>query len=283
LCKLNYSRIIMIAKQNRILEIDFTRGIAVVFMIISHIGMFGIITLNNIMKNQTVSGSTAMIFGGIGTIAHTLFILLVGVNMTTSYNRVKAKHLKMGHDENETKRQIHREFILKNIRRGGFIFLLGVLMSVIVKVVFGEWLVFFGIFQFIAVAIVMAIPFTLYYNHITNALAIILILVSTNYRNQLDRLSGLGGPGLGLGFITGNTNRKFIDFFPILPYFSYVLVGIMIGKMLEGVRLSGMNMRSTTVRNIVYTGQNSIQVYFTQLIIIFAIMKAVIGNKKIAV
>jgi uncharacterized membrane protein len=128
---------------------------------------------------------------------------------------------------------------------------------------------------------VMAIPFTLYYNHITNALAIILILVSTNYRNQLDRLSGLSG--LSLGFITGNTNRKFIDFFPILPYFSYVLVGIMIGKMLEGVRLSGMNMRLETVRDLVYTGQNSIQVYFTHLIIIFAIMKAVIGNKKIAV
>jgi fucose 4-O-acetylase-like acetyltransferase len=57
----------------------------------------------------------------------------------------------------------------------------------------------------------------------------------------------------------------------------------MIGKMLEGVRLSGMNMRLETVRDLVYTGQNSIQVYFTHLIIIFAIMKAVIGNKKIAV
>ena len=220
-------------KQDRIVEIDFTRGIAVVLMIIAHIGMFGIITANNI-NNIKISNENAAIFDGIGTIAHTLFIILVGVNMTTSLNRLRAKH---------SEERAKREFIIKNIKRGAFIFLLGVLISSIVKIVFGEWLVFFGIFQFIAVAIVLAIPFTISYNHITNILAIILILViSINSKNAVG----------GFGFLTGNVKYRFIDFFPIIPYFSYVLVGIMVGKFLEGVKMRDMNINSKEVKVVVY-------------------------------
>lgn len=251
-------------KKNRIVAIDFTRGIAVALMIAAHIGMFGTITANNLMKNK-ISKESAAIFDGIGTIAHTLFIVLVGVNMTTSLNRLRAKH-----DE----KRANREFIIKNIGRGAFIFLLGVLMSVIVRIVFDEWLVFFGIFQFIAVSIVLAIPFTLYYNHIINILAIILILViSINSENLVG----------GLGFLTGNIKFKFIDFFPIIPYFSYVLVGIMVGKFLEGVKMRDMKINSKQVEELVYMGQNSIQIYFIHLILIFAIMKAILINKKIEV
>jgi uncharacterized membrane protein len=251
-------------KQNRIVAIDFTRGIAVTLMIIAHMGMFGIITANNV-KNAKISKETAAIFDGIGTIAHTLFIILVGVNMTTSLNRLRAKH---------SEERAKREFIIKNIKRGAFIFLLGVLISSIVKIVFGEWLVFFGIFQFIAVAIVLAIPFTIYYNHITNILAIILILViSINSKNAVG----------GLGFLTGRVKYRFIDFFPIIPYFSYVLVGIMVGKFLEGVKFNDMKINSKQVKELVYTGQNSIQIYFIHLIVIFAIMKAILRNKKIEV
>ena len=96
-------------KQNRIVTIDFTRGIAVALMIIAHIGMFGIITANNLMKSGKISRETMVIFDGIGTIAHTLFIILVGVNMTTSLNRVRARH---------SEERAKREFIIKNIKRG---------------------------------------------------------------------------------------------------------------------------------------------------------------------
>ena len=100
-----------------------------------------------------------------------------------------------------------------------------------------------------------------------------ILVISLNSKNAVG----------GLGFLTGSVKYKFIDFFPIIPYFSYVLIGIMIGKFLEGVKISDMNIKSKGVEEVVYMGQNSIQIYFIHLIIIFAIMKALLRNKKIEV
>ena len=47
-------------KKNRIVAIDFTRGIAVALMIVAHIGMFGIITANNLMKNKISKYSSSL-------------------------------------------------------------------------------------------------------------------------------------------------------------------------------------------------------------------------------
>lgn len=257
-------------KGNRILEIDFTRGIAVLLMIIAHIGMFGLITFKNFDKKINLN-SSAIMFDGIGTIAHTLFILLVGVNMVTSFNHTKKKFV------NESEDKIKREFAKKNIRRAIVIFCLGILISVIVKVVFGKWFVFFGIFQFIAVSILLAIPFTIYYKDLINIIAVIVILLVSNLSNNYHP-SGLSG------FLTGNISNKYLDYFPIIPYFSFVLIGITLGNILKHTNISGFNKKENVVtKKIIYMGQNSIKIYFVHLVTIFAVMKLIFWNKMIKI
>ena len=256
-------------KGDRILEIDFTRGIAVLLMIIAHIGMFGLITVKN-LGNKINLNTSAIMFDGIGTIAHTLFILLVGVNMVTSFNHTRKKF------ENESEDKIKREFAKKNIKRAIFIFCLGILISAIVKVVFGKWLVFFGIFQFIAVSILLAIPFTIYYKDITNIIAVIIILLISD-------LSKNYNPSGFLGFLTGNISNKYLDFFPIIPYFSFVLIGITFGNMLKNMNISIFNKKkeNKVTKELINMGQNSIKIYFIHLVIIFAVMKVIFWNQVI--
>ena len=83
---------------SRIIELDFTRGIAVNLMILSHIGVFLFITLNNLEKTTIVNYlsknfKTSNIFHTIGVFAHTLFLILVGVNMVTSYKNTENKEV----------------------------------------------------------------------------------------------------------------------------------------------------------------------------------------------
>ena len=253
--------------KNRITEIDFTRGVAVIFMIICHIGIFGIILLNNLKKNSVNTNKHSKIFDIVGTIAHTLFIILVGINMVTSLKRTENR---------VEKEKVAGEFAKKNVKRALFIFLLGIMMSVIVKSVFGKWYIFFGIFQFIAVSIVLAIPFTLYYNSLTNIIMVIFLLITANIKSKNPVLN----------FFTGSINTKFLDYFPIIPYFAYVLIGITIGKLLKNIR-SPDNLKKyknkPVVEEIVYLGRNSINIYFTHLIIIFLILKISLWNKQIKI
>ena len=266
----------------RKIEIDFVRGLAVLFMIICHIGMFTIITLKNLNKNDKFIKST-LLFDIIGTIAHSLFIVLVGVNMVTSYNNTKNKIQKQNENniqnssENLTKIRIN--YTLKNIKRAAIIMIFGFVMSLIIRFVFKEWYVVFGIFQFISMSIILAIPFQLLYKPITILLAILVtsiipILINrSNYGNVQN-------------IILGNYTKlgvNYLDYFPLFPYFSFVLLGIFIGNTLRYPRFSEKQKKNNLVKHLSNNGKYSIQLYFLHLLLIFAIMRLILGKRKIKI
>ena len=265
---------------SRIIELDFTRGIAVNLMILSHIGVFLFLTIKNLEKTNTplkflASTKTNKIFHSIGVFAHTLFLLLVGINMVTSYKNTEKK-IKA---QSGTREEVKREYVKKNVKRAIFIALIGLLMSFITKSIFGSWFIVFGIFQFIAISILLAIPIQLNYNHVFVIVLIFafLLLNSINFpkQNSINIQS----------IITGSLSPKykFLDFFPLLPYFIFVLIGILIGNINFNLKFSEKVKNNVVTKEISGMGRWSIQLYFLHILIIYGIMKIVIGKKNIQI
>jgi uncharacterized membrane protein len=261
---------------SRVLELDFTRGIAVNLMILSHMGVFFFIILKNLPKNKSTnyflkSLTGLKMFNTLGLFAHTLFLILVGVNMVTSYKNTKNK-------ETDDK-AIKYEYTKKNVKRALFIGLIGLVMSILTKVIFGKWYIIFGIFQFIAVAILLAIPLQLYYNHglVIGLILILLVINSLNIPTQ----NKLNFTSLLFGRVS--SNFKFLDFFPIIPYFIMVLIGLIIGNLDFNIKFSEKNKNNKIIKEIGNIGKWSIQLYFLHIVIIYSIMKIILGRKNIKI
>jgi uncharacterized membrane protein len=247
---------------SRIIELDFTRGIAVNLMILSHIGIFLFITLKNLkISDSFLNTNSNKVFSTLGVFAHTLFLLLVGINMVTSYKNTEKKI----QNQNGNRKEVKREYIKKNIKRAVFIGLIGLLMSILTKSIFGDWYILFGIFQFIAVSILLVIPIQIYYNHIcVIGLIFVLILLNSitfSKQNSINLKS----------IITGSLSSKykFLDFFPLLPYFTFVLIGILIGNLNFDLKFNDKIKNNIVVKEISTMGKWSIQLYFLHVLIIF--------------
>ena len=219
------------------------------------------------------------VFTIIGIIAHTLFIVLVGVNMV---NR-KKKRLdidKSNKTSESAKKKARISFISRNLQRAAMIMLFGVIMSIITRIFFKQWVVVFGIFQFIAISIVLAIPFAMARVNISliGFLAVLALTRATHVYKFNNKIVGLDIRGL-LNIMLGLNKNIFLDYFPLLPYFAYILCGVVIGKLIYTNRhihakLSKHNDTKNCSANIVSKiGQHSIKIYFGHLIIIFFVMR----------
>jgi uncharacterized membrane protein len=278
---------------SRILELDFTRGIAVNLMILSHIGVFLFITLKNMptsnSNNFLLTGkSSVKLFHTIGVFAHTLFLILVGVNMVNSYKNTKNKSLSTKEkepnielDASHLKRKVNIEYAKKNSKRAIFIGLIGLLMSILTRLIFGKWYIIFGIFQFITVAIFLSIPIQIFYNHLI-VIGIILVLLGLNCIN-FPKQNSVNLMSIITGKLSNISTNKFLDFFPIIPYFIMVLIGIIVGNLNFTNKFSEKMKNNKLIKEISNMGRWSVQLYFLHIVIIYGIMKIVLGKKNIKI
>ena len=141
-----------------------------------------------------------------------LFILLVGTSLTLSYSRVEKKL---------TKKQLQ----LKYLKRGLKIFGLGLLITLATWIYLGEGFVVFGALHCIGISIILAYPFLKYrYQNLLSGA--ILIIVGIILKNLTFDFSWL----FWLGFKP--TNFYTVDYYPLLPWFGVVLIGIFLGNTL---------------------------------------------------
>ena len=270
---------------NRIVEIDFLKGLAVIFMMISHMGVFGNITIKNLNRHRNFNFNLKLklgdtnIFHFIGVISHIIFIILVGVNMVSSYHtNVESKEEKSKNKDNNDKEEINSndndtnkqkniyQFRKRNQRRALIIIAYGGVMSLLARVFFGKWYILFGIFQFIGVSILIAIYFVENYNIYKIILALIFILIVTRVKPSNSTLHN---------FLIGKVPYKFMDYFPLIPYFAYILVGIVAGKcMYKKIDLFNDKFKHRSLNNIAKIGQKALPIYFGHLIIIFVVVRA---------
>jgi len=237
----------------RFWEIDFVKGLAVLAMVVFHF-LFDMSFLVDSSIN-VYSG----LFWGIGKFAGITFLLLVGVNLTISYNKAVEK-----------KQNLLRKFG----KRAATIFGLGIIITLASFFVFPQYTIWFGILHLIGVSILLAIPFV---NRKWIALitAVIVFFVGgiiVQYSYPVSYLLWLGFPPV---------NFNSFDYYPVFPWFSFVLIGTVLGNLLYPKLIRKISIPDySTFRPIKFfnwMGRNSLIIYFVHQPILLAIIYFLIG------
>ena len=235
-------------KPSRYWEVDTLRGIAIVLMVLYHLAWdlnyFGAVELD------MYSGLWPRFARGIATI----FIWLVGVSLVFSYSRGDQTGV-----------------FLKYLRRGGKVFGMGLLITLATYLFLGHGFVIFGILHLIGFSIVAAYPFLPHRRRHTS------LLVGLVFIGLGMRLDGQVLPTPWLIWLGINqTGRSMVDYYPVLPWFGVVLVGIYVGHILypRGVpRLALPDMSSTPiVWGLSFLGRHSLLIYLIHQPILLGIL-----------
>jgi len=199
----------------RYFEIDTIKGIAVILMVLVHI--FYLSTIMDV-KKYNINGGLLRI---LAVISHTLFIFIVGMNLSISYQKYKL--------EDKDK------YIKKQIKRGLFLLGIGMILSLLTYLAFGDKYIRFGILHFIGVSIILSTLIIHNKNlslYIASIIGVIYTIINnSNFRNIL--INSCSKTPF-ICFITGIANIKYtaIDHFPLIPYFGLICMGIFSGYLL---------------------------------------------------
>lgn len=238
-------------KQDRIWEIDFLRGIAIILMIFFHI----IFDLNFYSITNFNISSGILFF--IARLSATMFITIAGISLSISYSRVKNKLNK-------------KDILKKFIKRGTKILFLGLVISVVTWIYLQEGFIIFGILHFIGVSIILSILF-IEFKYMNILLGIVFIFIGFFLRSFTFDFNLL----LPLGFVPNNFWT--VDYFPLFPWFGIILFGISIGNMIYPGLKRKYHIKDLSDNSIIaslcFLGRNSLFIYFIhQPIIILLII-----------
>jgi len=191
--------------EKRFWEIDFLRGIAVIMMIIFHF-LFDLVFFRG--YNINVSSGLLLYFARMTAF---IFIFLVGVSLTISYSRAIKKQ--------------KTNLFTKYLKRGAKIFSWGLAITLVTWLFFREEFIIFGVLHFIGLSIILAYPLIKY--KWQNLVLGVFFIVAGFFLSKLTfNFSWL----MWLGFIP----KYFctLDYFPLLPWFGVVLIGLFFGNLL---------------------------------------------------
>lgn len=191
-------------QRGRLGEIDALRGVAIVMMVIYHLMwdllFFGVLTNVALQQGfwkyfQRTTAST--------------FIFLVGVSLVVSHQGAASQHA---------------DPFRKYLQRGAKIFGWGMMLTVIVRMAdIGR--IDFGVLHLIGLAIILAYPF-LHYRWFN--IALWALLNGVGYLLQPLQVDTFWLVWLGLKPV----NYTYLDYFPLVPWFGVVLLGIGVGNLL---------------------------------------------------
>ena len=245
----------------RFWEIDFARGLAVTLMIVFHfaydLNYFG-------RMDVDLPGGLWFLFPRAIAAA---FILLAGVSLTISYSRAR-------------KKASGSMLFLKYLRRGAWIFSWGLLITLMTCIFIPEEYVVFGVLHFIGLSIVLAYPFIgmRETNLVFGAAAIALGFYVKNIVSGNAYLLWLGVAPAGFASV---------DYFPLLPWFGVVLIGIYLGNALypnnkRRMRIMGLQ-GNRAVKIFCFLGRHSLLVYLMHQPVLIALLYAtgMIGIKNL--
>jgi len=224
----------------RFWEIDLLRGIAVTMMIVFHL-LFDL-DYFNIYNLNLYSGYFLIYVHLIGT----FFFLLIGISLTLSYSRAK---------ESLTEKYLKFKFL----KRGLKIFGLGLLITIITFIYLDEGYVIFGVLHCIGLSIILSYPF-ITYRYLNVLVGFVLISVGLIIKNYSFNFQFL----VWLGFKP--TQFYTIDYFPLLPWFGVILIGIFLGNILYPKHSRTFKLKDVSGLKIIrffrFLGQHALIIYF---------------------
>ncbi|MDK2826465.1 MAG: hypothetical protein PWQ63_1737 [Methanolobus sp.] len=225
--------------KERFFEVDALRAVAIVLMVAYH--FFFDLYFFNIHYFDMHSGLLLVI----GRSAAILFIFLVGVSLTLSYSRI-------------SRSKPEKDIFIHNLKRGAGIFGWGLVITAVTAIFLESGTIYFGILHLIGVSIIISYPFLKYrrFNLIAGLVLLFAgVLTDPVYVNYPWLL------WIGLkphGFYT-------LDYFPLIPWFGLVLLGIYTGNSLYPDYKRSFRMcdceGNAVVRLLEYLGKKSLLIY----------------------
>ena len=234
----------------RLWEIDLLRGIAIIMMVIYHLmwdlrGLGGYdINVNSGFWHywQLVTAST--------------FIGVVGISLTLSYSQAR-------------RRNENGSLWSKYLLRGFEVFSWGLVVGIVTFLFQPNLYVRFGILHLIGVSIMLAYPF-LRWRWLNLALGVLIILAAELVAPLGLDITWLDWMGLDV------TPRPAFDYFPLIPWFGVVLIGIFLGNTLYrgGERRFSIPDfgENGFMRFMRLMGQNSLLIYLLHQPILIALL-----------
>jgi uncharacterized membrane protein len=224
--------------------VDGLRGVAIVMMVVYHL----------LFDLSAMGGFPIDVYGGFwrawARVCASLFITLAGVSLTLSYARARERATPGA------------SLFPKVLGRGLFVLGCGLLVTAATWLLYPDEVVTFGILHFIGAAIVLAYPFLVlrlgwWYLPLGLAcLGIGIALQALNAALPVPWLLWLGLPPY---------RYATLDYFPLLPWFGMMLLGLFAGNLLyrQGRRLVKLPDWSAwaPVRFLEFLGRHSLVIY----------------------
>lgn len=240
-----------ISEYKRFWEIDLLRGVAIILMIAFH-ALYDF----NYLLGYNFDLNSGM-FQYIGRTSAVIFIFLVGVSLTLSRSRSVEMNL--------PSQRMHSKYI----KRGVTIFSWGLIITFLTWLFLKDGVVIFGILHFIGLSIIVAYPFLKlrYYNILIGA--------------------GLIFAGQYLGHITFDFpwllwlglkpyNFYSLDYFPLIPWFGVILIGIFTGNFLYPNYTRKFDIKNHSeflpIRLLCMFGKRSLLIYLIHQPILIALL-----------
>jgi uncharacterized membrane protein len=249
------------ARISRYWEIDALRGLAIIWMIGFHL------TWDLVLYGRVQINMSRGPWPWFSRIIATTFLTLVGISLVISYSRRGARSSGLGG-------AIPPGGFRKYLIRGAKVFGLGLVITLVTYFALGDGFVVFGILHLIGFSIVAAYPFLPYRRRWVSLLTGLALLFAGSY---LNRQTALTPWFIWLG--VNELGRPMADWYPVLPWFGMVLIGIWIGHMLYtgGQRQFSLpdQPRTPVVRGLAYLGRHALLIYMVHQPVLMGILLAV--------
>jgi uncharacterized membrane protein len=239
---------------SRLWEIDVTRGIAILMMIVYHtvfdLSFFGMYPVN----------ATTGPWRFFAYATASLFLLVVGISLVVSHDRAAVTLSGFS---------LTKKFLI----RGAGIFALGLLVTVATWLYLHEGFVIFGILHLIGISVILA---PIFFRFRKFNVTIGIFCIAAGYS-----IATLSGPDflLPLGIIPSGFTS--VDYTPLFPWFGMVLVGMGLGSWLyEGAvrRFSLKPLPEFIVSPLAFLGRHSIMIYLVHQPVIILLLGVVTGT-----
>lgn len=221
---------------NRLLFIDNIRGIAFIFMVIQHIFYF-----YDVSKYYATDYASNPLISMSGTIARTIFIILSGYSLGLSYKT-------NGKKKNRFKTPI---LVLTH----------AMIITCITWFLYPEFYIRFGVLHYIGLSTLLLSYLAPYKNLYLPALIGSLIL-----SNNIPKIKNMNILNLIFG---GSYSYNMMDYFPLLKWLPYSILGLYLFKMNENFDLKMLS-NENILTNI---GKNSLNYYTLHIIILLFFYK----------
>lgn len=234
------------SQQSRYWELDCVRAVALCLMLFQHV----LVMRNLVLFSTTTVSQVAINVGRVGAM---LFLLLVGISGYISYYRRLKK----------TPLQLERHFFVRGLMLLGC----GAVISVLSYLVIPASPVYFGVLSFIGTA-VMLLPFFIQHNWLR--ITVIIVAPALGYLLRFIHVPTMMFLPLGLHPAPFHS----LDYWPLLPWITVVLLGSIIGEELfpKGVRqLPVVTADHPLLRMIQWVGSHTLSLYLLHLPLLYSI------------